>query len=314
VYPDDALRQLEALLRFRQQTKTEDLLRVGLWLEGYPIVPETLSAALRRIITSGVAALEAELSQMEATGRTRAEAIEDVGRKAARLRGRRRFLSQSRGGRLAERERAFVAVMRLGLGDESIVRELDELGPVVERVLGLDRARKFRAGGVGPWLSGPAGEGLAGVVEFASLPRLLEVMESVTVEELQTARARVWTLLQGISFVCRLADAFSGRRNVTGMGAMAEAAGDLTTRALLTAFVVKAQRSPELASGLEKVCTALDQFLTIGERFRWMASLSAEEQIVQLPGRAGLDWGQQRRLERTLDAFRDQDPPASRRE
>lgn len=308
-YPSHAGPQLTTLMRLRTQTRDEDELRAGLWLAGFPIDPESVINAFQRVLHTSLAALEKEIAKAEQAGLDRDTAIESLGRTTARKRGGRRLLRQRTDVHLADREAAFGTLLCLGLGDASIVKELDNRASTIERIIGLDRARTFRPAGVEPWLSGPAVDGFLGFLEFGSLPKLVESLASATVEELFAARPQAQSLLTGIEAFCRLADALLGRRNVSGMGALADLAQDPTAGAFVTMFVVAARRTPELAPGLEQVCAALDQFLPIGAQFQEWAALSVDERAASLPGLASMKWSEQRGIERALEAFTRTDTP-----
>jgi hypothetical protein len=302
-YPDHALPQLQALMRLRRQTKSTDLLLVGLWLEGFPITPKTVLVATTRALGSIAATVESELAAAESVGRTRREAIEAAGRTAAGLRGEHRPLPGYGRQTLAERRRALVTVFRIGLGDESVLETLDDEAAAVERTLGLDRGRRYRPEGVGPWLDGPAGEGLAALLQFGSIPRLIEVLRSATADEVEAVRMPARTLTAGLAAFCLLADAFSGQVNVTGMGAFAAAVKDPTAMVFLVAFLIAARRSPELGPGLQQVCEALERYLPMSDELRAIASLPAGERRTRLPGLANLEWPEERKIARIIEAL-----------
>jgi hypothetical protein len=67
---------------------------------------------------------------------------------------------------LADRTTAFETILKLGLGETLPSEALGTNADQVEWAMGLRRGRHYRPNGVGPWLTGPADEGLALVQEF----------------------------------------------------------------------------------------------------------------------------------------------------
>src|SRR5579864_505446 len=59
-YPVGTERQLLALLRFREQTRSLELIRIALWVTGFPIELESVREALRQFVAAWGEAFERE--------------------------------------------------------------------------------------------------------------------------------------------------------------------------------------------------------------------------------------------------------------
>src|SRR5262249_14762097 len=147
------------------------------------------------------------------------QAIAEVAEEFAsrRSNGIPRFGRQS----LKDRAQAFEALFHIGLGPEFPPAQIDDgTAAAVERVMGIDQGRRYRPDGVEPWLTGPPSEGIMGLQQLGSLPRLIEALESATDPELEQAGIFARTVLTGISAFSQIADAFAGYRNASGFAAI----------------------------------------------------------------------------------------------
>ena len=208
---------------------------------------------------------------------------------------------------LKERERAFETILRVGLGEDVTPEQLDDTGAAVERVMGIDQARRYRPNGARPWLTGRPAEGLALVQEMGSLPHITGILESADDHDLQAARPLARTLLDGISAFSMLADAFAGYPNASGLGAAPFLSDSPLIRVMVLAWVISITRSPVLAENLAEISAVLsDSILPTRTAARELAATPEPElaaRLQRLPPR------EQSRLKRLIDTFRE--PPAA---
>ena len=204
-YPVEAIDQLVALLRLRSKTKDPDLLRTGLWFDGYPVEVERVRTSITAVLRRSLDAMTKEIEKRREPGVTGDDAnwaaLEQIGRTLARKRGPSappRYGRQAR----AERERAMTLALGLVLGDAGTSARLEQDAPRVERMIGLDRGRRPR-GGLPAWLDGPPDEGLQGFANLGSLPALIETMKAATDEELTASRGLARIMLDGITAFAR---------------------------------------------------------------------------------------------------------------
>jgi hypothetical protein len=245
--------------------------------------------------------LEKELAKRSVTGveDDRRRAVAEVARDMAASRKTPipRFARQS----LADRTTAFETILKLGLGEDLPPQELSTSADQVERTMGLHRGRHYRPNGVGPWLTGPADEGLALVQEFGSLPKLTETLESTTTTELEQARPFVRTLLTGIAAFSQMADARAGYHNAAGLAAAVALQESPLIPIMILAWVISALRSETLTNSMTEVNEALTtDVFPVTERARQLAALPPEEQEARL---TQLPWRNRNQLRRLMDAF-----------
>jgi hypothetical protein len=307
-YPTGASDQLRDLLRLRDQTKDPNVLRAALWYDGFPIQ----TARVRNSIGAYLAQLrdicERELAKRSSGAddpEARWQAIQAVAQVTARKRGKG-FPRLSRQA-LSERTSAIALTLGLVLGEEEATRQLEAHAPEVERLIGVDRGRRFRPGGVGPWLDGPPEEGLESFAQIGSLARLIEVVHTAADAELHAARDLGRTLLGGISAFSRIADAIVGRDNASGMAGMRMLDGDAHAVLFVVPLVLSILSSSELAQNLGQVIADLQSnVLPIELKVRELAALSEEEQTERLTNLAQLPFVEQLRIKRLLVGFRNE--------
>jgi hypothetical protein len=300
-YPAEAADQLCALLRLRAATRDPDLLRAALWLGGYPVPVIRAQHSMITVFRKLQADIEKELTKRSVTdeehgrGQVLAEVARDMA--ASRKGPIPRFARQS----LADRTTAFETILKLGLGETLPLQELATNADQVERVMGLHRGRHYRPNGVGPWLMGPADEGLALVQELGSLPKLTETLETATSDELEQARPFVRTLLTGIAAFSQMADAFAGYHNAAGLAAAVALKESPLIPVMILAWVISALRSETLTSNMTEVNEALtSSVFPVADRARQLAALPPDEQEARL---ARLPWSNQNQLRRLIKAF-----------
>jgi hypothetical protein len=310
-YPVGTIDQLRALLHLRTKTKDPDLLRVGLWFDGYPIETARVRLSITATLAKTLGALNKELARRSPTSEGDWTALEQIGRSLAGKRGPNALPRYGRQ-RRADRERAMTLALGLVLGDERAVARLEHDGQHVERLIGLDRGRRPR-GALPAWLDGPPGDGLETFAHLGSLPALIETMESATDDELAASRGLARIMLDGVLAFTRIADAFVGAENASGFGAISAFRGDPMAAVWLLAFVIAAGRSATLNEGLHTVIDSLSQrVLPVDTRARELAALDSEELANRLPELERLPFAEQVRVKRLIADYRTDAPEGDR--
>ncbi len=178
-YPAVAVPQLLALLRWREQTKDPDALRLILWVEGYQIHTSDVRAALVRWWESATAMVDREFrARAERLGldpdrdEDRPAVLQEMSRELTAKRGPR---SIPRRGRIpaAERAHAMDVMLRRFLLDLPADGDVEQEAQKIEKVLGIAKDRITTIPGSGPWLTGPAAS-LLDAADIIAVPRLLE--------------------------------------------------------------------------------------------------------------------------------------------
>ena len=304
-YAPEAANQLRALLRLRAQTKDPNVLRAALWYDGYLVetarVRSSISAYLRQLRDSCEKELAKRLSATD-DPEARWQAIRAVAELLAKKRGKG-FPRLSRQA-LSERTNAIALTLGIVLGDERATQHLEADAPAVERLIGVDRGRRFSPAGAGPWLDGPAGEGLASFAQMGSLPRLIAVVDAAPDEQLEVARDLGRTLLGGVSAFSRIADSMVGRDNASGMGGMRMLDGDAHAALFIVPLVLSILNSSELAQNLGQVLTAIQSnVLPLEREAKELAGLSEQGRAERLKKLAELPFVEQVRIKRLLVEF-----------
>jgi hypothetical protein len=192
------------------------------------------------------------------------------------------------------------------LGGNLTETEVEVGAPSVERMLGLDRGRRYRPNGVEPWLDGPPAEGLFVMMSYANLSRLIETTSNASGGELESARVYAKAFLEGTAAFSQLADASSGKTNVSGMGAIEPLSGDPLAAIFMIPLMVSFMRSPEIIENMKQVQLALEtNVMPVVNRIKELAALPAAEREDQLSAMSGLSDAQQLSIRRMLDAFTD---------
>lgn len=305
-YPPETAEQLRALFHQRLQTKDPNVLRAALWYDGYPVETTRVRSSISTYLCQIRDLCEKELAKRQSGRRddpaSRWQAIQAVARvmAARRSNGFPRLNRQA----LAERSNGIALTLGLLLGDEGAMRHLEADAPAVERLIGIDRGRRYRPGGAGPWLEGPPEDGLAMFASMGSLERLVAVVESASDEKLEVARTLARTLLGGISAFSKIADAFEGRNNASGLAGMRMFDDDPHAALVAVPLVLSILSSTELAQSLGKVLSAIESsVLPIEQQARELAALSKGEREERLKNLAQLPFVEQVRIKRLVTEF-----------
>jgi hypothetical protein len=205
---------------------------------------------------------------------------------------------------LSERSAGIALTLGLLLGNEEAMRHLEADAPAVERLTGVDRGRRFRPSGVSPWLDGRPEDGLVSFAQLGSLDRLISVVNDATDEEFEVARNLARTLFGGISAFSRIADAFDGRDNASGMAGIRILDEDPHASLIVVPLVLSILSSTELAQNLGEVIMAIQSnVLPIEQRARELASMSEEVRAEHLQNLSNLPFAEQLRIKRLVDEF-----------
>jgi hypothetical protein len=305
-YPAEAADQLRALLRLRAATKDPNLLRSALWFEGYPVPTSRARQSMVTVLRKMQASVDKELARRSAAHgldpqHGRAQALTEVARDLAARRGKGlpRFGRQH----LHDRTQGVEAMFRLGLGEDPSSGQLDDrTAAAVERVMGIDQARRYRPAGAQPWLTGPPAEWLTTFQQLGSLPRLIEALQSADEPELEQTRPVARTVMTGIAAFSQLADAFAGYRNASGLAAAETLKDEPLIRVMITAWMVSAMRLRDVAANIHDVSATLTgTILPIEADVRNFAELPEAEREARI---SKLPWPEQRRIRRLISAFK----------
>jgi len=306
-YRPETADQLRALLDLRRHIRDPNVLRAALWYDGYQIETARVRISMSKYLQQLRDDFERELDKQKETGDDPAArwlAIQAV----ARVLAGRRTKELPRLNRQALSQRSSGIALSLGLlfGNEEAMRHLEADAPAVERLIGLDRGRRFRPSGVEPWLVAPPEEGLASFAQVGSIERLITVVIDATDQELQVARNLARTFLGGITAFSRIADAIEGRDNASGMAGIRVFENDPHASLIVVPLFLSILSSSELAQNLGQVIEALQKnVLPVELRARELAAMSEEERNGQLQNLTHLPFMEQIRIKRLLDEFSD---------
>jgi hypothetical protein len=229
LYPSGTDQQLACLLRWRSQTKDPDVLRVLLWLDGFPIEAADVRDALARyvgrmsqLIEQAVRAEVRELGLSPEDPGARSQAIDQLARTMAAKRGATPIPRRSRV-RADDRAHAVALLIRvLGLGETVEGTPAD--GEAAERVLGIaPNGRRHAIADTGPWLTGPPEE-LFSAAGIVGLPRLHAAVADASDNDLETARQTVVALFRHLPLAVRMISVISGQDNYVGLAPMEQIA------------------------------------------------------------------------------------------
>ncbi|MFG2276030.1 hypothetical protein ACGFNY_40500 [Streptomyces chartreusis] len=261
LYPPGSGRQLVSLLRWREYTKDPNILRVLLWLDGFPISTGAVRNSVNATLSTTSQTLERELA-VEAS---RLGLDPAAGREAA-LSSISSALAAKRGPsalpRLvrvtaSERADAVELLLRLFAFGET-VDTTEEEASTVEKVLGVLPGRRQGVNGSGPWLVGPARD-LFDAAQFVSVPRMAETAIEATDAELESARPIVAMLFRILPLVAKMIGALFGNDNYTGMQGVGHLNENPEFVMLLVPMVVGMIRAG-WQENLDTIATALEPF------------------------------------------------------
>ncbi|MFE6836699.1 hypothetical protein ACFVFI_17940 [Streptomyces sp. NPDC057705] len=277
IYPPGSDQQLVRLLRWRERTKDADVLRVVLWVEGFPLALD----AVRASATAVMDGLSHELQQVLQAEASRhgldpvAEQDAVVGAVATALAAQRGERAVPRPIRVPAGERANAVANLLkifALGTRPDMTEGD--AQWIEKVLGVSPGRRQRVEGAAPWLTGPAGA-LVGAADFVSLPRMTEVLANATDTEWEDARPSAAALFLQLPVFARAVAAMTGKENFAGLGGHIAFDSEPLMAVLLIAFVLGTRRA-DWSGNVEDMTDSLA---------RWPALVGEMKQVLDMPQR-----------------------------
>ncbi|MFF3554570.1 hypothetical protein ACFYXL_14315 [Streptomyces tsukubensis] len=248
-----------SLGRWRQRTKDADVLRVLLWLEGFPITTDAVRSAVVADLRAAGDALQEHINpSLFADGVPEQVPRETVESFAAGLAARRGPKAVPRPVRQPADERArSVELMLRAFGLGETVTATDGEAFAVERLLGVSAGRRQKVHGVGPWLTGSP-QDLFAAAPAVALPALAEAMATVTDTDLEEARPVAHALFFGMPLVARLIGTVHGKDNHAGFGGIARLDEEPTAALWMVAMGVALRRmEPETAGNLAAIHSAL---------------------------------------------------------
>jgi hypothetical protein len=310
-YPESARGQLTELLQLRAQTRRPDALRATLWFRGFDVETSrargSIAAELHRMRAAVMKEIEKREDSALAPAEARRQALEKVAAAMARKRGTHslRFARQTQ----ADREQALALLLGLVMGFDDAPDRLTDDAPKLERMMGLGRARRPK-GGFAPWLTGPAGEGFRDLGSIASVPALINAVESASDEQLEAARDLAQVFVAGIGMVSRMTDAVALTDNAVGLGAWELVTGDPLAGIWLTAFIVSIRGYD---SGYDQNLAAIVEAITnsampVAAQVDELAKLTDAELAERLPHLESLPFLKRAALMRLINKAREPAP------
>ncbi|MER6425782.1 hypothetical protein [Streptomyces sp. NPDC001137] len=303
LYPPGAERQLVSLMRWREHTKDPNVLRVLLWLDGFPIatsaVRESVSASLSTMTQTLERELKAEAARRGLDPASEREAA--LNSIASTLAARRGPHALPRPVRVtaSERTNAVELMLRLFAYGETL-DTTEEQAATVERVLGVSPGRRQRVDGDGPWLVGPA-QDLFDAAQVISVPRMAETLVDATDSELESARQLVAMLFRFLPLVARTIGAVFGNDNYAGMEGMGHLDDHPEFVMLLVPMVIGMIRAG-WQENLDTIATALEPFPALTAEIRRVLDMPSNEVESNLKGQPA---AVQRRAHLLIDAALD---------
>lgn len=205
-YPAGTERQLLALLRWREQTRSLELIRIALWVRGFPIELESVRGALRQFVAAWAEAFERE---RHAAGLDSTDdlpgAVDALARRLASMRSKAPVAKAVRM-TVAERSRAYgyIVALMFGLSDE-LERRNDDW-PLVERMVGF---RRGRGGGLAAALEPGA---LKPIMPFPTMAEAEAAVDNASAEEYEFVRRLLHLMITWTPMLLRLAVTTEGDR------------------------------------------------------------------------------------------------------
>lgn len=301
------IEQVEALATIRLKDRSPDTHRALLWIKGFPVEPGVARRAMKSQLERAHEGIENEIAKRliddDGAERTRQEAIAAIARDAARHRKHPLPHFDPRQ-RLAERTDAVALMLSLFLDEAIDPDELTARSRNAERTLGVHRGRRGLPLGLKPWMTDSSATALAGFARVGSLPRLLEVVERASDEDLELARLLHGRLVAGLRLFVVRSDAYFGKSNALGMSAVlgpTHSSDGETMTVLLIASMLSDER---LRVGIAPLVAALDRIASIDRALHEVARapLTTQEQIRRRLAR--VPFADRLRIERLLDSVR----------
>jgi hypothetical protein len=197
-------------------------------------------------------------------------------------------------------------MLRLFFDDAVDQSTVDADAAAVERLIGIDRGRKFTVPGAEPWLSGAPSDGLVGFRKVGTVAALIEAVESATDAEFEAARQTARTVLHGIVFFSRMADAQVGRPNAVGMAGLAASANDPTSAIWLTSLFASIGRLPDHQASVAGIVGAItESTVPMIQSVRELVEAARESEARIQANIKKLPFKEQGQIKRVIAAFKD---------
>jgi hypothetical protein len=305
-YEIGAADQLEDLMVLRRTTKNPDVLRSALWFKGYPVptarARDSAANHLEGLQREFEVAVSKRLSKTANLEEARWQTVVSAARTLAPKRSHG-VARQSRQN-LADRSSGIALAIGLVLGVDTAIERIDADAPHAERLIGLDRARRFRPDGVEPWLSGPPGEGIEAFARIANIERIIELLRSSTDDELDMARVTARAMLEAIAAFSKLADALLGRSNASGMGGVASFLEDIYLGIMMPAFILSIRTDPAEARQLDQALEAISGAVApVQAAVKEFDALPPAERAVRMTNIMAMPFQESLKARRLLEEF-----------
>jgi hypothetical protein len=271
-YPFGADRQLRALMFWREATHDPDLLRVALWVDGYPVDIARVQRSIHSSIVKMVADVHRSASAAAPPNATEPERRRAFATQAARLRGKNTVAPRTRGVSADERINAVEALLDAFMFDQA-GQASEETAMGIELLLGLQGAREPIPGvGADPWLTGSPSD-IFEAATHVGLQHLLETAETATPIELDLVRPWLNALLVGLPIFAKLFSTIYGAK-AGGFGAISKIGSQPQLPVLLVPTLISLHRAGQ-TEGLADLVATLNQGTSLG------AGLLAAQDLTQ---------------------------------
>ncbi|MEU6245670.1 hypothetical protein [Streptomyces sp. NPDC047024] len=301
IYPRGSDQQLVQLLRWREHTQNVDVLRVVLWIEGFPVALDAVRASATAVLTKLLHEVEQDL-QAEAS-RLGLDPVADqdavVSAVATVMAAKRGKNAVPRPIRVPASERATAVAHLLqifALGKQPDVTE--EEAETIEKVLGVSPGRRQRVEDADPWLTGPA-SALVDAADFVSLPRMTEVLADATDSEWEEARSPAAALFLHLPVFTRAMAAMTGKENFAGMGGQAAFDSEPIMAVFLVAFALGARRA-DWSGNVEGLRDSLAPWPALVDEMKLVLDMPQHELDQNIAGHGLEMWDRTQRIIKAL--------------
>src|ERR1700683_906423 len=210
---------------------------------------------------------------------------------------------------LAERRSGMALAVGLVLGVDEATNRIETDAPHTERLIGIDRARRFKPDSVEPWLTSPPGEGLAHFAQTANLQRMIDLIRVSSDEDFEMARNSGRAMVKSIAALSKLADAVVGRSNAAGMAGITALLDDPYLGTMMPGFILSVRTLSEdgrlLDQALEAISGAVAPIRTAVMEFD---ALQPEQRAERLEAIGSLPFAESLKARRILEQFSEHPP------
>jgi hypothetical protein len=278
-YTDPDLGHLLAACRWRTKTTSLHVVRIKLWIDGYPQEFEDLHRsllacfnAIDRLVASELDRAGRVASQSSTSG-VQVTAYDVLGAELARARGRRaipRYIRLSR----AERGTAYAYLLRMAIEGDSRPPSR-ELARITEKAMGLLPGRRSITPNAGPWLTGSPTE-ISQAAPVIGIPAVKHAVRTATGSELADIRGFANTLTLWVPELISLLGVWFRDPNPAGLGNL-QRLDDPDIAPYLVAVLVSIRRDPVMWANLNSIADSLRPFRPLGQRLMALRILDQTE-------------------------------------